>query len=83
MLEIIDKEIERLKFLEALRLAADKQRSEYQTIAALIPVWGDLDRIIRCEAHLSREFDRILSKLERLQRIRLGQPIPPTIRLEI
>jgi len=30
------------------------------------------------EAHLSREFDRLLSHLERLQRIRLGEPPAPT-----
>jgi hypothetical protein len=64
-------------------LAAGERRAEHQTTAALIPGQGDLDRIIRYEAHLNREYDRILSQLERLQRIRLGQPTPPTIRLEI
>jgi hypothetical protein len=39
--------------------------------------------LIRYEAHLSRDFDRSLSQLERLQRIRLGQAVPPTLRLEI
>jgi hypothetical protein len=83
MLESIDAEIKRLEILEQIISAADSQRGEYQTIAALIPPQGDLDRIIRYEAHLSREYDRILSQLEHLQRIRLGQPTPPTIRLEI
>jgi hypothetical protein len=83
VLESLDAEIERLKILEVLMLAADKRRSELQTTVALIPAQGGLDRIIRYEAHLTREFDRILSQLERLQRIRLGQPAPPTIRLEI
>jgi hypothetical protein len=82
MLEIIDEEIKRLQILEQIISAADSQRGEYQTIAALIPPQGDLDRIIRYEAHLTREYDRLLSQLERLQRIRLGQPAPPTIRLE-
>jgi hypothetical protein len=31
-------------------------------------------RLSRYEAHLSREFDRTLSQLERLERMRLGHP---------
>jgi hypothetical protein len=83
MLECLDAEIERLKILEVLMLAAGERRGEHHTTAALIPAQGDLDRIIRCETHLSREYDRLLNQLERVQRIRLGQPTPPTIRLEI
>jgi hypothetical protein len=82
MLEMFDWEIQRLGFLGKDRLAAYRRKGEYQTTAALIPTQGDLDRIIRYEAHLTREDNQILSQLERLQRIRLGQPAPPTIRLE-
>jgi hypothetical protein len=82
MLEILDQEIQRLTILEEVALAANKRRGEYQTAAALIPDQGNLERIIRCETHLSREYDRLLNQLERVQRIRLGQPVP-TIRLEI
>jgi len=35
------------------------------------------DRLIRYEAHLSREFDRTLTQLESLQRMRLGQRVLP------
>lgn len=41
------------------------------------------DRLLRYETHLSREFDRTLAQLERLQRIRLGQPVPPPINLNV
>jgi hypothetical protein len=82
MLEMFDSEIQRLSLLEKDRLEVDRRRGEHQTTAALIPAQGGLDRIIRYEAHLTREFDRILNQLERLQRIRLGQPALPTIRLE-
>ena len=39
--------------------------------------------IQRYESNLLRDFDRTLSQLERLQRIRLGQPVPPPIKLDI
>ena len=34
---------------------------------------------MRYETHLNREIDRILNRLERLQRMRRGQPLPPQI----
>jgi hypothetical protein len=66
-----------------LQQFTDTERREYEKVAALVPSQEVLDRLIRYEAHLSREFDRTLSQLERLQRIRLGHPVPPTLRPEI
>jgi hypothetical protein len=42
-----------------------------------------LDRLQGYEAHLDRAFDRTLSQLERLQRMRLGQPTPPEIKVNV
>jgi hypothetical protein len=33
--------------------------------------------------HLSREIDRTLNRLERLQRIRRGQPLPPQVDVKV
>jgi hypothetical protein len=44
-----------------------------------VPAAPDLDRLLRYEAHLERVFDRTLSQLERVQRVRHGLPVPPTI----
>ena len=44
--------------------------------------WGyapGFDRLLHYEAHLERNFDRTLSQLERLQRMRLGQPVLPKL----
>src|SRR5438876_9184083 len=38
-----------------------------------------LDRLLRYEASLERTLDRTLSQLERLQRMRLGQPVLPKL----
>src|SRR6202795_537959 len=83
MLEMLDEEIRALTFRQKRSLAIHELRGEFQNTAALIPSQGDLDRVIRYEAHLSREFDRTISQLERLQKIRLGQPTPPTLRVDI
>ena len=56
------------------------------------PDWGidslsfpAVDRllILRYESNLHRDFDRTLRQLERHQCMRLGQPVPPPIKLEI
>jgi hypothetical protein len=82
MLEILDREIQRITILEEVALAANKRRGEYQTTAASIPDQGNLERIIRVETHLNREYGRLLNQFELVLRIRLGQPVP-TIRLDI
>jgi hypothetical protein len=83
MLGLLDSEMERLGALLEFRSGLNLLRAEYQTTAALLLPQGDLERIIRSEAHLGRDLDRTLSQYERCQKIRLGQPTPPTIRLDI
>jgi len=41
------------------------------------------DRFQRYEVSLDRSFDRTLSQLERLQRIRLGQPLLPALKVDV
>ena len=79
MVEFIDAEIERLTELEKAMAAANRQRIDYKLSAAIIPGQEVTDRLLRYETHLSREIDRILNRLERLQRRRKGQPLPPRL----
>ena len=61
----------------------ETQKPKFNTAAASIPPGEVSDQLIRYEAHLSREFDRTLSQLERLQRMRKGQPVLPPIKVEL
>lgn len=45
-------------------------------------VFDHPDGILRYEASIERSFDRTLSQLERLQRIRLGQPVLPKLEVQ-
>ena len=83
MVALIDAEIERLADLSKRLEAFQKVRAQYQTSAAVIPGQEVSDRLIRYEAHLSREIDRTLNQLERLQRMRKGQPLPPRLDVNI
>jgi hypothetical protein len=82
-LVVFDMEIERLKRLEAAESIVSDRAQEYQAIAASVPPQDVLNRIYRAEAHLSREIDRVLNRLERARRRRQGQPEPPTLRVEV
>jgi len=42
-----------------------------------------LDLLLRYETNLERAFDRTLNQLERLQRMRKGQPVPPTLNVNV
>jgi hypothetical protein len=83
LIEKFDQEIERLEILQISHRFEEELREEYETAAALLPSQDFTDRLIRYQAHFSREFDRTLNQLERLQRIRRGLPIPPSIKIEL
>ena len=57
--------------------------NELEEIRWLVPSKEASDRFQRYEASLERSFDRTLSQIERLQRMRLGQPVLPAIKVDI
>jgi len=64
-------------------VAAIAERQDSPTISArLLPHSLDIDKIIRCEAHLSRQLFQALHELESRQAARSGQRAP-LIRLDI
>jgi hypothetical protein len=58
-------------------------RAELRRSSKLVPDSPNLERFIRYEANSSRELDRALNRLERLQRMRLGLPSLPTVKVEV
>src|SRR5260370_9540482 len=78
--------IEEIRRLERYRKEHAKIRAsklELESLRRTVPEGPQADRLLRYEAALSREIDRTLNQLERLQRMRLGQPVPPPINLKI
>jgi len=61
------------------RITAPRDREKLEELCRKVPDAPELDRLLRYEASLERSFDRTLSQLERLQRIRLGQPVLPKL----
>jgi hypothetical protein len=73
----IDAEIKRLKAHKEKCESLGAARLALETVRLKVPESPTLDRLLRYETSLERAFDRTLNQLERLQRLRLGQPVAP------
>jgi hypothetical protein len=79
----IDAETKRLTVLKEERKSVEAARLSLETVRLKVPESPTLDRLLRYEAALERMFERTLSQLERLQRMRLGEPVAPRIDLNL
>lgn len=69
---------------QGVRSEAQKKSGRRATAAALaLPLRPDADKILRYESGVERQFYRALGELERLQRRRLGDSVPPPIHVEL
>jgi hypothetical protein len=83
LLVLLEEEIRRLKYLQCEHLLDQNNRMEIEWLRGNVPDAPQLDRLLRYETTLQRDFDRTLSQLERLQRIRKGQPVSPTLNVQV
>jgi hypothetical protein len=79
----IDAEICRLILFLEKREPIESERMEVEILRQRVPDSRGLDRLLRYESSLERTFDRTLAQLERAQRIRKGQPLPPQLDVKI
>jgi len=83
IIQEIEKEIRRLKRYQKERASIETARTRLEVLSRSVPDATGLDRLLRYDASLERAFDRTLSQLERLQRMRLGRPVPPRIEVKV
>lgn len=79
----IQAEIARLQKYQRERSAIESERTKLDAQRRKVPESEKLDRLLRYEAHLSREFGRTLNQLDRLQRQRRGQPAAPRLDVNV
>ncbi len=82
-LDEIDKEFRRLESYRTNLNSIETERMKLEELRGSVPDSPHLDRLLRYEASLERAFDRTLNQLERLQRARLGQPLPPSLNVHV
>ena len=82
-LEYLAKLITHLEHFGKLTEDFSEQRERMESKAANVPEASRLERLMKYSASLERDFDRTLKQLERLQRMRKGQPVPPPLNLNV
>ena len=83
MLSGIDAEIRRLQDYRQEQAKIESERTKLEVLRRKVPESAKLDRLLRYEASLERAFDRTLNQLERMQRLRRGQPVAPLIDVKV
>jgi hypothetical protein len=83
VLETFDIEIARLKQHNEDGESTETERRRVEILRQNVPASRGLDRLLRYESTLERAFDRTLTQLERVQRMRKGQPLPPQVDVKI
>ncbi len=82
-LQDLSREIKRLNQYKKYRESTESARMELVSLSRSIPDEGQMDRFLRYGTSLGREIDRLLRQLERRQWMRLGQPLPPPIDVNV
>ena len=82
-LAALEKEKRRLIQYKEERARIESERTRLESLCKHVPDAPEVDRLIRYGSYLERSFDRTLAQLERLQRMRLNQPVQPAIKVDI
>ena len=71
--------------IEALEREREKnqQRIELLKVLGNVPSKDELDRLLRYEGAIERQFYKALNQLERLQRLRAGDHVPAPIQVDV
>jgi len=78
-LKELDDEVKRLERYKKARASVESERMKLEALRQHVPLTPQFDHLLRYETNLERNFDRTLSQLERVQRMRLGQPVLPKL----
>lgn len=64
-------------------VADQEEEGEFISFVDKNEMHSEREHLLRYEASIERAIDRTMGQLERLQRMRLGQPVLPPIKLEV
>jgi len=82
-LAYIDKQLQSISWSKSDCLDRELMEEGARQAAAVLPSIEVLDKIMRYETMLERKRDRAMIQLERLQRRRLGEAVPPPLTMEV
>ena len=83
VIKFIDLRLKELESLKQHTLERAKLEQEAETRSLSLPAEDATDKLLRYEAHLDRQLYRAMDQLERLQRQRKGEKVPPPVNINL
>jgi len=83
ILKLIGDEKEKMEDLKEMVKEKEELETEAKIFSLALPSKEPMDKILRYETTIERQLYRAMNQLERLQRQRKGEIIPPPISVEI
>ena len=83
ILKTIDEMLRRHEWEQRDAFAREDAEEAARQAAAVLPSADTLDKILRYETTLDRQLYRAMNQLERLQRLRQGEAVPPPLTMEV
>ena len=80
---LIDKELELLEILKEHARTNAQLETDVEARSLALPTADATEKLIRYEAHLERQLYRAMDQLERLQRRRKGESVPPPLNVNV
>src|SRR5207247_8480339 len=77
----IDNRLETINVFKAYALEREKLAVDAEARSFSLPPVDAADKLLRYEAHLDRQLYRAMDQLERLQRRRRGENVPPPLNM--
>ena len=80
---LLDNRLERIKVFEGYALEREKLKLDAEARSFSLPPADASDKLLRYEAHLDRQLYRAMDQLERIQRQRRGENVPPPLNINL
>ena len=80
---IIEDRLERLGALKEYVFEREKLAEDAEARSFSLPSASATDKLLRYEAHVDRQLSRTMDQLERLQRRRKGENVPPPLTVNL
>jgi hypothetical protein len=78
---LIDNQLEALSVFKGYALERENLAVDAEARGFSLPPVDATDKLLRYEAHLDRQLYRAMDQLERLQRRRKGENVPPPVNI--
>ena len=80
---LIDNQLEMVNVFEGYALEREKLKGNAEARSFSLPPAEATDKLLRYEAHLDRQLYRAMDQLERVQRQRRGENVPPPLNINL